>query len=79
MKNIHSNNIKNVTEDGISVLSSKVTGSIYNNKVTNAKRAGLYVRDNAVINKVTGNTFKKSGFKDVAIVPSGKIKNNKQQ
>ncbi len=79
VKNIHSNNIKDVTEDGISVLSSKVTGSIYNNKVTNAKRAGLYVRDNAVINKVKGNTFKKSGFKDVAIVPSGKIKNNKQQ
>lgn len=79
VKNIHSNNIKNVKEDGISVLSSKVTGSVYNNKVTNAKRAGLYVRDNAVVNKVTGNTFKQSGFKAVAIVPSGKIKNNKQK
>ncbi len=69
----------NVKEDGISVLSSKVTGSVYNNKVTNAKRAGLYVRENAVINKVTGNTFKQCAFKAVAIVPGGKIKNNKQK
>lgn len=79
VKNIYSNTIKNVKEDGISVLSSKVTGSIYNNKVTNAKRAGLYVRENAVVNKVTGNTFKQSGFKNVAVVPEGKIKNNKQK
>ncbi len=79
VNNIHSNTIKNVKEDGISVLSSKVTGSVYNNKVTNAKRAGLYVRENAVINKVTGNTFKQCAFKAVAIVPGGKIKNNKQK
>lgn len=79
VKNIYKNNIKNVKEDGISVSNSKVTGSIYNNKVINAKRAGLYVRENSVINKVSGNTFKQSGFKDIAIVPSGKIKNNKQK
>lgn len=79
VKNIYSNTIKNVTEDGISVSSSKVTGSIYNNKITNAKRAGLYVRENSVINKVSGNTFKQIGFKSVAVVPSGKIKNNKQK
>ncbi len=79
VKNIYDNNIKNVTEDGISVSSSKVTGSIHNNKITNAKRAGLYVRENSVINKVSGNTFKQIGFKSVAIVPSGKIKNNIQK
>lgn len=56
-----------------------MTGSIYNNKITNAKRAGLYVRENSVINKVSGNTFKQIGFKAVAVVPSGKIKNNKQK
>lgn len=53
---------------------SKVTGSINNNKVTNAKRAGLYVRENAVVNKVAKNTFKQIGFQAIAVADSGKIK-----
>lgn len=79
VKNIYDNNIKNVKEDGISISNSNITGSIYNNKITNAKRAGLYVRENSVINKVSGNTFKQIGFKAIAIVESGKIKNNQQK
>ena len=78
--NITNNIITNVKEDGICInKAEKVNGSINNNKITNAKVSGLCVRENSTVNKVSGNTFKQIGYKNITILDNSKIKKNSQK
>ncbi len=76
-KDIYNNTITDVVEDGICInKKAKVTGSIKNNKITNAKLCGICVREGATVNKVSGNKFKKVGYKNIFETDNGKIKKN---
>lgn len=75
-KDIYSNTITDVQEDGICVnKKAKVNGSIKSNKISNAKMSGICVREGATVNKVLSNTFKQIGYKDIVVVENGKVKN----
>lgn len=74
-KDIYSNTITDVEEDGICVnKKAKVNGVIKNNKITNAKTSGICVREGATVNTVSDNTFKQIGYKNIAVLDNSKIK-----
>ncbi len=76
-KDIYNNTVTDVVESGICInKKAQVKGSIRNNTVTNAKTSGICVRESATVNKVSGNTFKNIGYKNVVTVENGKIKKN---